>query len=180
MVRRVLIASLLACALAAGLAASAHAAASPVVTEVRPLNLAIGETLTIDGRGFLPGAHENTVVFQRDDGEPVFVRADDATRTTITIVVPLKLLPFLAQKDGAPSRTRFRLRVLSRRLGRAFTKRTQSPKIGPPRDESAGGNAQTNLEEVSAGRDGHVTDPTDPCDPNPLSAFCPQHGGEDG
>jgi hypothetical protein len=35
----------------------------------------------------------------------------------------------------------------------------------------------TNLEEISAGHDGRVTNPTDPCDPNPLSGFCPQHGG---
>jgi hypothetical protein len=43
-----------------------------------------------------------------------------------------------------------------------------------------GGIDLTNLEEVSAGHDGRITDPTDPCDPNPLSGFCPQHSGEAG
>jgi hypothetical protein len=44
-------------------------------------------------------------------------------------------------------------------------------------DGTYGGVALTNLEEISAGHDGRLTNPTDPCDPNPLSGFCPQHGG---
>jgi hypothetical protein len=136
---RVLTVSLLACALCAALVPAASAAGtSPVITKVRPLDLAIGETLTITGRGFLPGKLKNTVVFQRDDAQPVFVKADTATATRITLVVPVKLLPFLADKGGTPSTTRFRLRVLARRLGRSFTKAAASPRIAPPKDAGTG------------------------------------------
>ena len=139
MSRRVLTASLLACVLGVALVPAARAAStSPVVTKVRPLDVAIGQTLTITGRGFLPGRLKNTVVFQRDDAEPVFAKADTATATRITLVVPVKLLPFLADKGGTPSPTRFRLRVLARRLGRTFTKASASPRIAPPKDAGGG------------------------------------------
>jgi hypothetical protein len=109
------------------------------VSKVAPLQVAIGETLTISGKGFLPGKLKNTVVFQRDNAKPVFVRADDATKTDIRLVVPNKLAPFLTQKGGAVAATRFRLRVLSRRLGRSFTKAALSPTVTPPKDVGGGG-----------------------------------------
>jgi hypothetical protein len=144
MVRRVLIPSVLACALSAAVVPAAQAAkaastSNPVVTGVRPHKVAIGELLTLNGRGFLPGRLRNTVVFQRDDSEPVFVRADNASSTKISLVVPDKLLPFLTQHGDTPKMTRFKLRVLSRRLGRSFTSDKLSPRIGPPKDTGAGG-----------------------------------------
>ena len=52
---RVLTVSLLACALCAALVPAARAAGTnPVITKVRPLDVAIGETPTIADRGFLP------------------------------------------------------------------------------------------------------------------------------
>jgi hypothetical protein len=53
---RVLTVSLLSCALCAALVPAARAAGTnPFITKVRPLDVAIGETPTITGRGFLPG-----------------------------------------------------------------------------------------------------------------------------
>jgi hypothetical protein len=142
MSRRVLIASVLVCVLA-GVASSAagagHVHASPVVSKVAPLDLTIGETLTITGKGFLPGHYANTVVFMRENVKPVFVKADDATKTRITLVVPDKLSAFLTQKGGKAAATRFRLRVLGKRLSKDVTKKGLSPIIKPPKDDGSGG-----------------------------------------
>jgi IPT/TIG domain len=133
MSRRVLV---LICALAAALALPASASAArlpkaPVITSVSPLRLAVGDTLTIRGRHFIPGRLKNTVVFQRVRARAVFVRADNATATQIKLRVPAKLLPFLSQRGGSQVVTRFRLRVLARRFGLAFTPMRLSPLIGP-------------------------------------------------
>src|SRR3954451_9196232 len=136
---RVLIASVLACALAGVVSPVAQAAhTGPVVRKVAPLDVTIGETLTITGKGFLPGKLKNTVVFQRDNAKPVFVKADDATKTQISLVVPDKLLPFLTQKGATPAATRFRLRVLAKRLSKSLTKKGLSPTIKPPKDAGGG------------------------------------------
>jgi hypothetical protein len=113
-------------------ATSAHAARTsvPTVTNVAPLNLAIGDTLTITGRNFRAGRNRNTVVFKRDGQRAVFVTAAEATRTRIRLVVPTKLSQYLSRRTGGTARpTRFRLRVLSARFGRAFTATKLSPVI---------------------------------------------------
>lgn len=125
----------LACALALAFAVTAMASTqvvTPTVTGIAPVKLAIGKKLTIKGRGFRPGKLKNTVVFQRARTRPVFVRADSATATRITITIPVKLLPFLATRGGQPIDTRFQLRVLSTRFGLAFTPKKLSPVITPP------------------------------------------------
>ncbi len=95
---------LLVCALMALLPASANAAskgsAYPVVTSVSPLKLGVGDVMTITGKNFRNGKNKNTVVFKRDGGRAVFVKAPDATTTKIGITVPAKLLPFLKQGEG--------------------------------------------------------------------------------
>jgi hypothetical protein len=117
-------------ALALPASASAALPPAPVIKSVSPLKLGVGDTLTIKGRHFRK--YKNVVVFQRVRARPVFVRAESATTTTIKVRVPAKLLPFLAQRGGKAVPTRFRLRVLARRLGLAFTAVKQSPLIGPP------------------------------------------------
>ncbi|MGI8779413.1 MAG: hypothetical protein ACR2L8_04455, partial [Solirubrobacteraceae bacterium] len=52
----------------AGAAPHAHAAKkkkakAPLITSVSPLDVAVGETLTIRGKNFIPGRLKNTVVF---------------------------------------------------------------------------------------------------------------------
>src|SRR5437016_5157226 len=130
---RALILPVLACGLALPAASQAATRSStyPVITRVSPLRLAVGDKLVIRGRNFIPGRFKNVVLFQRARARAVFVRADNATRTTITLAVPGKLLAFLNQRAGVLSPTRFRLRILARRFGLAFTPTRLSPVVGP-------------------------------------------------
>src|SRR4051812_7410838 len=117
---------------AAAQAASRISSSYPAVTGVSPLKLGIGDTLTIRGKNFRPGSFKNVVLFQRVRARAVFVPADKATRTTLKVRIPAKLLPFLSQRGGKSVATRFRLRILARRLGLSFTSVRMSPVIGPP------------------------------------------------
>ena len=113
-------------------AATRHAApATPRVTSVKPLQLHIGDRLTITGRGFLKGRHRNTVVFKRSGQRAIFARDARATRRKLVVRVPAKLLPFLRARNGQPLSTRFRIRVLSRRFSERYTTVKASPRIGP-------------------------------------------------
>lgn len=126
----------LACALLglAVLPTSAMAASSgsyPVIKTVSPLKLGIGDVMTITGKNFRKGKNKNTVVFKRDGGRAIFVKAPDATTTKIAVTVPAKLLPFLIRKNKKPTYTRFRVRVLAKKFAKSFTTAKKSPRIGP-------------------------------------------------
>jgi hypothetical protein len=115
-------------------AATAHASKAkryPVITSVSPMNANIGDTITIRGRYFKPGRGKNSVVFKRDGGRAVFVKADVGTKKLLKVKLPAKLTNSLSVVNGAPTTTRFRLRVLARRLGKSFTRAGKSPRIGP-------------------------------------------------
>jgi hypothetical protein len=104
----------------------------PVITAVRPLRLAIGDTLTITGRNFLPGRGRNTVVFFRDGAPAIFLSAGRATKTRMTVTLTSKLGRWLvARNTGDRAPTRFRLRVLARRFGAHFTPHKLSPLVLP-------------------------------------------------
>lgn len=122
----------LALALAVLPAGVAHAASPPVITKVSPMKVEIGQTLTIKGRGFRAGAFKNIVAFKRSRKPAVFVKVPTATTTQLTFPVPEKLLPFLQDAKGKAGVQRFRLRVLSKRFGKAFTSAKLSPRVGPP------------------------------------------------
>src|SRR4051794_37693096 len=124
---------LLVCALLAVAPATATAAAAttPKVTSVTPLKLKIGERLTIKGKGFLRGKNRNTVVFKAGGARAVFAKAESATATKLVIKVPAKLAPFLTSSAGKPVPTRFRLRVLARKLSPNYTPLGASPMIAP-------------------------------------------------
>jgi hypothetical protein len=126
---------LLACALLALIPASANAASKgspyPVIKTVTPAKLGVGDVMTITGKSFRKGKNKNTVVFKRDGGRAVFVKAPDATTTKIGVTVPAKLLPFLLKKKGKRTFTRFRIRVLSKKFAKKFTDAKHSPMIGP-------------------------------------------------
>ena len=179
---RALILPVLACGFA--LPATAQAAtrpAYPVITGVSPIRLAVGERLVIRGRNFIPGRFTNVVVFQRVRARAVFVRADRATRSTITMMVPGKLLPFLNQRAGVLSPTRFRLRILARHFGLAFTSLRLSPVIGPlgtgrvvpPPSSTTAGLCHPNPSDPASDVDGDLIPDaveirihTDPCNPD--------------
>ncbi len=103
----------------------------PSVTKVSPLKLGVGDTLTVRGKGFRAGHGRTTVVLKRAGGRAVFLKADTATKTRVSVVLPGKLLTSLVQKGGKPATTRFRVRVLTGRLGKAYTSVKGSPLIGP-------------------------------------------------
>ncbi len=104
---------------------------TPGVSFVRPMQLAVGDTLEIHGRNFLRGRGRNTVVFQRAGAKAVFVKADIGTARLIRVRIPEKLAAFLVLRDGAPAPTRFRIRILAARFGKRFTKDVGSPTIRP-------------------------------------------------
>jgi hypothetical protein len=125
--------------------ASVHRAPPPlpVVTKVSPLKLAIGAKLTIRGRNFVPGRHRDTVVFFRDGAPAVFLVADAATSTRLTVKLTSKLGRFLlVRNNGDKAPTRFRLRVLARRFSLSFTPRRLSPTVLPATTASHGGTGQ--------------------------------------
>jgi hypothetical protein len=103
----------------------------PSITKIAPLNLAIGETMTITGRNFVSGRDKNTVVFKRDKQRAIFAKAVSATTRKLTVVVPEKLRPYLAKKNDAAIPTKFRVRVLARRFGKRYTALTASPIVAP-------------------------------------------------
>ena len=95
------------------------------------MKLGIGDVMTVTGKNFRKGKNKNTVVFKRDGGRAVFVKAPDASTTKIGVTIPAKLLPFLLKKKGKRVSTLFRVRVLSKRFAKAFTTKSKSPMIGP-------------------------------------------------
>jgi hypothetical protein len=103
----------------------------PVVTRVAPMQVAIGQQLEIRGRNFRRGRNRNTVVFKRSGGKAYFVKAKIGTKKLLRLTVPTKLNSALATRAGAPIPTRFRLRVLSGKFGKRFTKLSRSPIVGP-------------------------------------------------
>jgi len=136
-VPRLLLLACALCALVALLPAPASAAAKkkavtyPAVSKVTPLKLGVGDVMTITGKNFRKGKSKNTVVFKRDGGRAVFVKAPDATTTKIGVTVPAKLLPFMKKTKGKRTFTRFRVRVLATKFAKRFTDAKHSPMIGP-------------------------------------------------
>jgi IPT/TIG domain len=110
-----------------------HKAKLPVITSVRPMHAAVGDTLTIKGRNFRRGVNKNTVIFMRTGGRPIFVKAGKATAKKLLVTLPKGLAGGLQVKSGVPVTTRFRLRVLAAKFGKSFTSRKHSPLIDPER-----------------------------------------------
>lgn len=110
---------------------AAKPAPYPTVSKVEPLNLGIGDTLKITGKNFAAGKNRNTVVFKRDGKKAIFVKAANATKTTLSVVVPEKLRTSLGTKNGTVVPTRFRLRILSKRFAKGYTALKSSPTIAP-------------------------------------------------
>ena len=120
--------------------AGAAAVKTPVITKVTPKNVSVGETLVVNGKNFRRGKAKNTLLFKRDGGKALFVKTGVATKTKIIIAVPKSLEKYMAVKDGKPTATRFRLRVLSTKLGKKFTAVSASPVVGPEKLKGDGRN----------------------------------------
>jgi Bacterial TSP3 repeat len=136
-------------------AATAHKKKSkvsyPSVSKVSPLKVGIGDNLVIRGKSFRSGKGRNYVVFKRDGGRPLFVKAGTASKTKLTVAIPAKLLGYLTQTNGAPQPTRFRLRILAGHLGKSYTKNSRSPLISPTPTGGPAGDCDS--DGVSNGKD---------------------------
>jgi hypothetical protein len=106
--------------------AALASAKAPTVKTVKPLKAKIGDTLTLTGSGYRAGAGRNTVIFKRDGGPAVFVKAEGATATRLRVKVSDRLAGHLVAGRSA---TRFRVRVLTSRFGRSYTPLSRSPLI---------------------------------------------------
>src|SRR5919112_3946459 len=96
------------------LSSSAIAATpAPTVSSVSPMRLKVGEKLTVKGKNFIPGKGKTRVLFVRKDGGAAFGRAQSATRTKLTVILPAQLEKVL----GGKSR-RIQIRVLAKKFGK--------------------------------------------------------------
>jgi hypothetical protein len=122
--RRVAMMAALAALIPAGPAEAKTKAKSPVITKVTPMQVRVGQTLTITGSGFRKGKGRNSVGFKRDGAPVVMAKADVSTTRKLYVKVPSKLQS--AVKDGP---VRFRLRVLAGRFGQSYTSTRLSPVV---------------------------------------------------
>jgi hypothetical protein len=117
--------------LAPGTAVAKKARKFPVVTKVTPMKVGVGDLLTIKGKGFRRGKNKNTVVFKRAGQRAIFVKAEAATPTAITLHVPLKLQAYMKVTGSQAIPSVFKIRIIARRFGKRFTSRKLSPTVGP-------------------------------------------------
>jgi hypothetical protein len=103
----------------------------PTVSKIAPKAANVGDTLTIQGKYFRRGKNKNTVLFKRDGGKALFVKAGLSTAKAISVAIPKNLEKYMVVKDGKPVATRFRVRILSTKLSKSFTAVSKSPVIGP-------------------------------------------------
>jgi hypothetical protein len=113
--------------------AGKKAASPPSVTSLAPLTLRVGDTLTIRGANFVPGKKRDKVTFKRDGAPAVTVKATEATRTRLKVVVPAALAKYLTSVAGGAVRAaRFRVRVLAgRAASKGYTALKSSPVVVP-------------------------------------------------
>ena len=153
--------------------ADAKKAKTPVITKVTPKTADVGTKLTIQGKHFRRGKAKNSVLFRRDKGKALFVKADVSTTKKLTVVVPKTLEKYMLQKSGTATPTRFRLRVLAAKLSKKYTSPKLSPVIGPERsagdDGNSGGAGVPTSPDGDCDADG-VKNGVDPDDDNDLIA----------
>ncbi|MGH3118365.1 MAG: hypothetical protein ACRDQ2_14885 [Gaiellales bacterium] len=104
----------------------------PYVKSVTPLSASVGEEMTIQGFYFTPGYAENTVVFVAKDGRVSYVKSEHSTKTTMQVIVPKKIERLLPIDDnGLRIPTKFRIKVIARRMSRLAKRPLAMPLIGP-------------------------------------------------
>jgi hypothetical protein len=156
-------------------------AALPSVSSLAPQTLRVGDTLTIRGRNFVPGKKRDKVTFKRDGSPAVSVKAAEATRTRLKVVVPAALAKYVTVAGGAARPSRFRVRIVAgSAASKGYTALKSSPVIVPANvpeaaldelgalDDSCGTDTGGVIDgiEGDAGTASDVIDPTagaDPC-----------------
>jgi hypothetical protein len=149
----------------AGTSASAKTRA-PVVKKVTPERVYVGEKLTIRGHHFRRGVNKNTVAFKRRGAKAVFVKAEKSTTKMLQVTLPKRLEKVLVVRNGTPTTTRLRVRVMSYKFGKRFTSRSKSPLVGPEKPEAPD---KPDTVDPNADCDGdHVANKSDADDDNDL------------
>jgi hypothetical protein len=138
--------------------AGRKAASRPTVSSLSPPALAVGDALTIRGHNFLTGRKRNSVVFKHDGSPAVTVKAAQATRTRMTVIVPATLAKYLTVAGGVAKPARFRVRIVAgRSASKGFTALKRSPVIVP--QGAAGGDAdETDVTQDGCDTGGLVED----------------------
>jgi hypothetical protein len=169
------------------LAGKKNGAPPPSVSSLSPLALRVGDTLTIRGHHFLPGKKRNSVAFKRDGSPAVVVKAGEATRTRLKVVVPASLAKYLVAAGGAIRPSRFRVRVGAGRSAKGYTALKRSPLIAPlpaatdgldPLDGTDDGCDTGGVIEGIEGDDGSLT--ADAPDTASVTDPCSLGGDDDG
>src|SRR6476620_2064115 len=145
----------------AGTAEAAKKVKLPVITSVSPMSAKVGDTLLIKGRNFRRGKRKNSVGFKSDGRAVVFVKSDVSTLTRIYVKVPARLQKVMNSTSGAATATRFHLRILAARFGKAFTTNKLSPKIAPAPPAAGGGSGTGTGTGTPAGGGGTATPSVD-------------------
>ena len=115
----------LASALLATAASASAATPTPVVKSVSPLNVKVGEKLTVKGSGFVAGKGKTRVFFVRRGGGTAFARSNSGSKTRFVVTVPAQLDKVLKGKAA-----RVQLRVLGKKFGK-LTAAKKSPIVSP-------------------------------------------------
>jgi hypothetical protein len=102
--------------------------ARPRITRVRPMRVALGQRLVIQGRRFKAKRRRNTVIFRARGGRTVFSKPRRASRRRLVVKVPASVARLLTLRGGRQRPTRLKLRVLAGRFS-AFTPRRLSPVV---------------------------------------------------
>jgi hypothetical protein len=147
-------------------------AKTPVITKVTPKTAYVGTKLTIQGKNFKRGKAKNSVLFRRDKGKALFVKADVSTTKKLTVVLPKTLEKYMLTKGSVALPTRFRLRVLGAKLSKKYTADKLSPVIGPEKistDGNSGGAGVPTAPDGDCDNDG-VKNKHDADDDNDLLA----------
>jgi hypothetical protein len=110
----------------------------PVISKITPRTANVGTKITLTGKNFKPGKAKNSVLFKRDKGKALFVKADVSTTKKLTVVVPKVLEKYMLAKGGLAVPTRFRIRVLADKLSKTYTNDRLSPVIGPEKANGGG------------------------------------------
>jgi len=142
----------------------------PVISKVTPKSVQVGDTMTISGKYFRKGKGKNKVLFKRDKGPALFVKAGLATSKSLKITIPAQLEKYMSVKDGKAVATRFRLRVLSTKLSKSYTSTGRSPMIAPKGGGDGSGPGSCNTSNAAADNDGdglnngqEISLKTEPC-----------------
>jgi hypothetical protein len=123
---------LLLATLLVGVSAADARTPRPYVKSVSPLRASVGEQMTIEGFYFRKGYAENTVVFVAGDGRVSYVKSEHSTRKSLTVIVPQKVQRLLdTDANGVRVPTKFRIKVIGRRMSRLAKRPLATPLIGP-------------------------------------------------